>query len=81
MDEDSQKLFYLFKDLNERYKLDLTFLGPVPAYIAKLNNLFRKYIIIKGKRDNILKLTKFTENIKQSSGTSIITEIMPSELI
>ncbi|MDR1243685.1 MAG: primosomal protein N' [Endomicrobium sp.] len=78
---DSQKLFYLFKDLNEKYGLNLILLGPVPAYIAKLNNLFRKYIIIKGKRDNILKLTKFTENIKQSSGTSIITEIMPSELI
>jgi primosomal protein N' (replication factor Y) len=81
VDEDSKTLFYLFKDLNEKYKLDLTFLGPVPAYIVKLNDFFRKYIIIKGKKDNILNLAKSIENIKQSPGTSIITEIMPSELI
>ncbi|MDR1522687.1 MAG: primosomal protein N' [Endomicrobium sp.] len=81
VDEDSQKLFYLFKDLNEKYKLDLTFLGPVPAYIVKVNNFFRKHIIIKGKKDNILNLAKSIEDIKQSPGTSVITEIMPSELI
>jgi primosomal protein N' (replication factor Y) len=78
---DSQELFCLFKNLNEIYKLELSFLGPISAYIAKLNNFFRKYIIIKGKRDNILKFAKFIENVKHSSGTSIVIEIMPSELI
>ncbi|MDR1418282.1 MAG: primosomal protein N' [Endomicrobium sp.] len=81
VEEDAQKLFYLIKNLNESYKLELSFLGPVSAYIAKLNNFFRKYIIIKGKRENILKLSKFIENIKHSSGTFIVIEIMPSELI
>ncbi|MDR0723828.1 MAG: primosomal protein N' [Endomicrobium sp.] len=81
VDGNSQKIFCLFKNLNESYKLELSFLGPVSAYIAKLNNFFRKYIIIKGKRDNILKLAKFVENIKHPSGVSIVIEIMPSELI
>ncbi|MDR1511588.1 MAG: primosomal protein N' [Endomicrobium sp.] len=81
VDEDSEKLFFSLKDLVIKYKLELEILGPVSAYIAKLNNIYRKYIIIKGDRNNILKLTEFLENFKQSVGTFIGIEIMPSDLI
>jgi len=81
IDEDSEKLFFFLKDLVTKYKLELEVLGPVAAYIAKLNNIYRKHIIIKGNRNNILKLAEFLENFKRSSGTFIGIEIMPSDLI
>ena len=64
----------------ESYDLNLKLLGPVPAYIAKLNNIYRKHIIIKGCRENILKLANFLESFKQPSGTSVSIEIMPYDL-
>jgi primosomal protein N' (replication factor Y) len=80
-DEDSEKLFSLLEDSIKSCKLELKLLGPVPAYIAKLNNTYRKHIIIKGGRGNILKLAGLLESFKQSSGTFIGIEIMPSDLI
>jgi primosomal protein N' (replication factor Y) len=80
-DEDSEKLFSLLEDSIKSYKLGLKLLGPVPAYIAKLNNVYRKHIIIKGSRETILKLAGSLETFKQSSGTFIGIEIMPSDLI
>ncbi|OEG71628.1 hypothetical protein ATZ36_02590 [Candidatus Endomicrobiellum trichonymphae] len=80
-DEDSEKLFSILEDSIKSCKLGLKLLGPVPAYIAKLNNIYRKHIIIKGGRENILKLAGLLETFKQSSGTFIGIEIMPSDLI
>ncbi|MCA6072119.1 MAG: primosomal protein N' [Endomicrobium sp.] len=80
VDEISEKLFYFLNDLIESYDLNLKLLGPVSAYIAKLNNIYRKHIIIKGCRENILKLANFLENFKQPSGTSVSIEIMPYDL-
>ncbi|GMO64393.1 MAG: primosomal protein N' [Endomicrobiia bacterium] len=81
VDEDSEKLFSFLKDLVTKYKLELEVLGPVSAYIAKLNDIYRKHIIIKGSRNNILKLAEFLGNFKQSVGSFIGIEIMPSDLI
>jgi primosomal protein N' (replication factor Y) len=80
-DEDSEKLFSFLECSIKSYKLGLKLLGPVPAYIAKLNNIYRKHIIIKGDRENILKLAGLLETFKQSSGTFIGIEVMPSDLI
>ncbi|MDR2399202.1 MAG: primosomal protein N' [Endomicrobium sp.] len=81
VDEDSENLFAFLKDLNNSHELALKLLGPVPAYIAKLNNTYRRHIIIKGKRQEILYLAQFVESFKQFSGTFVGVEIMPSELI
>jgi primosomal protein N' (replication factor Y) len=81
VDEDSEKLFSFLKDLVEKCKLGLEILGPVTAYIAKLNDTYRKHIIVKGDRSNILKLAEFLEDFKQLTGTFIGIEIMPSDLI
>jgi primosomal protein N' (replication factor Y) len=80
-DEDSEKLFSLLEDSTKSCKLGLKLLGPVSAYIAKLNNVYRKHIIIKGSRENILKLAGMLESFKHSSGTFIGVEVMPSDLI
>ncbi|GHT16155.1 hypothetical protein AGMMS49573_04890 [Endomicrobiia bacterium] len=80
-DDDSEKLFSLLENSIKSYKLGLKLLGPVPAYIAKLNNVYRQHIIIKGGRENILKLAGLLETFKQSSGTFIGIEVMPSDLI
>jgi primosomal protein N' (replication factor Y) len=80
-DEDSEKLFSLLEDLIKSYKLELKLLGPAPAYIAKLNNVYRKHIVIKGSRENILKLAGLLETFKQSSGSFIGIEVMPYDLI
>lgn len=81
VDGDSEKLFFFLKDLVARYKLELEVLGPVSAYIAKLNDIYKKHIIIKGSKNNILKLAEFLGNFKQSVGSFIGIEIMPSDLI
>jgi primosomal protein N' (replication factor Y) len=81
VDEDSENLFTFLKGLNDSYELGLKLLGPVPAYIAKLNNTYRRHIIIKGERKKILHLAKFLENFKQSSGTFVGIEIMPFDLL
>lgn len=78
---DADKLFIYLNEISKSYELLLNFLGPVPAYIAKLNNTYRKNIIIKGKRINILKLPGFLGAFKPASGTQIGIEIMPSDLI
>ncbi|MCA6084866.1 primosomal protein N' [Candidatus Endomicrobiellum agilis] len=80
-EEDSEKLFSFLESTAKTCKLNLKLLGPVSAYIAKINNVYRKYIIIKGDRENILELTRLLEDFKQSSGTFIGIEIMPSDLI
>ncbi|MDR1104231.1 MAG: primosomal protein N' [Endomicrobium sp.] len=81
VDEDSENLFTFLKGLNDSYEVGLKLLGPVPAYIAKLNNTYRRHIIIKGERKKILYLVKFLESFKQSSGTFVGVEIMPSDLL
>ncbi|MDR1400983.1 MAG: primosomal protein N' [Endomicrobium sp.] len=81
VNENSEKLFSFLEDLIIKYKLELEILGPVSAYITKLNNTYRKHVIIKGNRNNILKLAEFLKNFKQSVGTFINIEIMPSDLI
>ncbi|MDR3306276.1 MAG: primosomal protein N' [Endomicrobium sp.] len=81
VDEDSENLLSYLKNLCNSYFIDLKLLGPVPAYIAKLNNTYRRRIIIKGEREKILRLARFVESFKQSSGTFIGIEIMPSELL
>ncbi|MDR1942903.1 MAG: primosomal protein N' [Endomicrobium sp.] len=81
VDEDSENLFTFLKGLNDSYEVGLKLLGPVPAYIAKLNNTYRRHIIIKGERKKILHLVKFLERFKQSSGTFVGVEIMPSDLL
>ncbi|MCA6080178.1 MAG: primosomal protein N' [Endomicrobium sp.] len=80
-EEDSEKLFSFLESTAKICKLNLKLLGPVSAYIAKINNVYRKYIIIKGDRGNILELARLLEDFKQSSGTFIGIEIMPSDLI
>ncbi|MDR1926796.1 MAG: primosomal protein N', partial [Endomicrobium sp.] len=81
VDNDSEKLFFSLKTLIKSHELELKLLDPVPAYIAKVNNVYRKHIIIKGRRENMLKLAKFLEDFNQSSGTFISIEIMPTDLI
>jgi primosomal protein N' (replication factor Y) len=80
-DEDSEDLFTFLKVLNDSYEIGLKLLGPASAYIAKLNNTYRRYIIIKGERKKILHFVKFLESFKQSSGTFVSVEIMPSDLL
>ncbi|MDR0800704.1 MAG: primosomal protein N' [Endomicrobium sp.] len=80
-EEDSEKLFSFLESAVKTCELDLELLGPVPAYVAKINNVYRKHIIIKGGRESILRLTEFLEDFEQPSGTFIGIEIMPSDLI
>jgi primosomal protein N' (replication factor Y) len=79
--EDSEKLISFLRELVKSSKLELKLLGPVSAYISKLNNIYRKHIIIKGKGEDILKLVRNLDNFKQSWGTFIGIEIMPTDLI
>ncbi|MDR1122667.1 MAG: primosomal protein N' [Endomicrobium sp.] len=81
VDEDSESLFTFLKALNDSYDVGLKLLGPAPAYIAKLNNTYRRYIIIKGERKKILHFVKFLKDFKQPSGTFVGVEIMPSDLL
>jgi primosomal protein N' (replication factor Y) len=79
--ESSEQVFAFLRELIKFYELKLDILGPIPAYIEKLNNIYRKYIIIKGDKKNIIKLAGFLDNFKQLSGTFIDIELMPSDLI
>jgi primosomal protein N' (replication factor Y) len=81
VDKDSENLFTFLKVSNESYEMGLKLLGPVPAYIAKLNDTYRRHVIIKGERKKILHLVKFLESFKQSAGTFVGVEIMPSDLL
>ncbi|MDR3112636.1 MAG: primosomal protein N' [Elusimicrobiota bacterium] len=80
-DSDCNNICLAVKDFTKNSNLNLKILGPVPAYISKLNSIFRRNIIIKGDRENILKLKKPIDDFKRSCGTFIGIEIMPSDLI
>ncbi|MDR0956363.1 MAG: primosomal protein N' [Endomicrobium sp.] len=81
VDEDSVTLFSFIDKIIENFNLRLKLLGPVSAYIAKLDNVYRRYIIVKGERQNILKLADYLDMFKQSCGTIINIEIDPLNLI
>jgi primosomal protein N' (replication factor Y) len=81
VDDDSAKLFLSLKILCVNLKLKLELLDPVPAYVAKLNNTYKNHIIIRGNKEDILKLSKFLEDFKRSVRTFISIEIMPIDLI
>ena len=79
--EDSEKLFIFLSGIVKSCEIQVKLLGPAPAYIAKLNNTHRRHIIVKGEKENILKLAGFIKNYRPLSGTQIGIEIMPSDLI
>jgi primosomal protein N' (replication factor Y) len=80
-DDDSEKVLFFLKKIIESYDLRLKLLGPVCEYISKLNNIYRKQIIIKGNKENILKLAEQFEKFRQSRRNFIALEIMPSDLM
>jgi primosomal protein N' (replication factor Y) len=81
VDEDSITLFSFIDEIIRNFDLKLKLLGPVSAYVAKLDNVYRRYIIIKGEKQNIFKLTGYLDMFKQSYGTAINIEIDPLNLI
>ena len=79
--QDSEKLFLYLDEIIKSYDLPLKMLGPATAYIVKMHNTYRKHIIIKGGRRNIVKLSGFISAYKQFYDTQISIEIMPPDLI
>ncbi|MCL2484705.1 MAG: primosomal protein N' [Endomicrobia bacterium] len=79
--QDSEKLFTYLDGIIKSYELPLKLMGPASAYISKMHNTYRKHIIIKGVRENIVKLSGFVSAYKSSAGTQISIEIMPADLI
>jgi hypothetical protein len=55
---------------------DLKISVPDYMYIAKLNNIHRKYIIIKCKKESVKKLMHFFKFSKRSLSVFISVEIM-----
>ncbi|MCL2144382.1 MAG: primosomal protein N' [Endomicrobia bacterium] len=80
-EEDSERLFILLEGFIKSCELHIKLLGPAPAYISKLHNTYRKHIIIKGNKEDMLKAAPLISAYKQSAGTQISIEIMPSDLI
>jgi primosomal protein N' (replication factor Y) len=79
--DDSEKILLFLREVIKNYDLRLRLLGPVCEYIPKLNNIYRKQIIIKGDKENILKLAEQFEKFRQSYKIFIAIEIMPSDLM
>ncbi|MDR1941106.1 MAG: primosomal protein N' [Endomicrobium sp.] len=80
--EDSENLFKFLDGFLKSFSVSLKLLGPSAAYIPKLNNTYRKHIIVKGVKDDILKLASFAAGYsKRFQDTKISVEIMPSDLI
>ena len=79
--KDSEKLFEFLEGIVKSRGLPLKLLGPASAYIAKLHNTYRRHIIIKGARKDILKAAPAVNTCKLSAGTQVSIEIMPSDLI
>lgn len=79
--KDSEKLFSFLESITKSLELPLKLLGPAPAYIAKLHNTYRRHIIVKGRKEDILKLAAYVSNHKPSSDTQVSIEVMPSDLI
>jgi primosomal protein N' (replication factor Y) len=78
---DSEQLFVLLEGFVKSYELPIKLLGPAYAYIAKLHNTYRRHIIMKGRKNDILKIAPLVNTYKQAAGTQISIEIMPSDLI
>jgi primosomal protein N' (replication factor Y) len=74
---ESEKLFCFLNNIIKEYKLNLKLLGPISAYVFKLNNLYRKNIIIKGEKEEILIMFEYFNNLKKISSSLINIEIMP----
>jgi primosomal protein N' (replication factor Y) len=77
----AEKLSIILINLIKQYNLELKLLGPSSAYISKMNGFYRKHIIIKGYKENIIKLVGLSKNFKQFSRTFTSIEIMPSDLL
>jgi primosomal protein N' (replication factor Y) len=80
-DDDSEKILFFLEKVIKNYDLKLKLMGPVCEYISKLNNVYRKQIIIKGDKEDILKLAEQFEKFRQSHKIFIAIEIMPSDLM
>jgi primosomal protein N' (replication factor Y) len=78
---DSERLFTLIEGIAKSMGLDVKILGPSCAYISKLHNTYRRHIIIKGHKEDILKIAPSINTYRQSAGTQVSVEIMPSDLI
>ncbi|MDR1952327.1 MAG: primosomal protein N' [Elusimicrobiota bacterium] len=79
---EADNLIKILENIAEQNKLNLKLLGPAPAYIAKLYNVYRQHIIIKGMRKEILRLMELSGEFKKKfSDTQIGIEMSPSNLI
>jgi primosomal protein N' (replication factor Y) len=80
--EDCDKLFKFLDGYLKSASIALKLLGPAAAYIPKLHNTYRRHIIVKGFKDDILGLASFASGYsKKFQDTKISVEIMPSDLI
>ncbi|MDR2192487.1 MAG: primosomal protein N', partial [Endomicrobium sp.] len=81
-ERESEFMFSALCKFIENEKIPLKLLGPAPAYISKLNNTYRKHIIIKGDKEDILSLAVYAKDyVCFYSDSQISIEISPQDLI
>jgi primosomal protein N' (replication factor Y) len=79
---ESEKLFEALDILIKKEKIPLKLLGPAPAYVSKLNNTYRKHIIVKGEKEDILAIAACVGEYKRFyTDSQISVEISPQNLI
>ncbi|MDR0985118.1 MAG: primosomal protein N' [Endomicrobium sp.] len=78
--KDTKSLYLSLKDFVIKSNLKLKVLGPITEYIHKLKNYYREQIIIKGKKEDILKVAEYINKFKHLTGTSIYLETYAYDL-
>ncbi len=73
----ANNIFMLLKNSFNKYKNIVTFLGPAPSPISKINNNYRWQIIIKTRNLKLVRnnLNKIIDNYFQNHGTSVKIEV------
>lgn len=67
----------------ERYKLSIQILGPAPAPIQKIKNLYRWHVILKSKtrKDLNIVLSLLSKTVKLNTKTKIIVDVDPQDML
>jgi primosomal protein N' (replication factor Y) len=76
--EEAQKLLVFCKEYAAQNKMSAQIFGPAESYIKKLNNFYRMKILLKGSKDEILKIASSAAQCpKVYSASQIIIDIAP----
>ena len=79
----AEQVVQRMRDVAAEQKMEIRFLGPAPAPIAKLFGKFRFHALLQGEDINVLRAVarRSTENLKPPAGVQWVLDVDPMNLL